>query len=308
LRRHQTSWMHVGVSRITAYDDMQDTQSTYNSATVSCEIDAVRKHPQEESIVPLIPNDLSNLSHTNIAEIEVQICQGDDYVTTEEIEAMSSQLSKAQSSLERQLLILRQQIEEESRNLANLRKEVIATQDDLILQEVGVYEYQHPLNDSIAYKAKLSEIKDEIKTMCRKDGGAILASQNWQVNGSVTVGRKMVRELSKLMLRAYNSEVDTLISTLKPYKLSTAKERLNKTATVIATLGATMNISIAPPYHALRVQELELTSDYLAKRAEEKERAAEERARLREEAKVEEELRIEREKVLKEREHKQRAA
>lgn len=44
-----------------------------------------------------------------------------------------------------------------------------------------------------------------------------------------------------------------------------------------------MKIDISEDYHALRVNELKLTSDDLAKVAEEKERECEERARLKEE-------------------------
>ena len=33
---------------------------------------------------------------------------------------------------------------------------------------------------------------------------------SWQVNGSASDGRKMVRDFSKLMLRAYNAEADNL--------------------------------------------------------------------------------------------------
>ena len=62
-----------------------------------------------------------------------------------------------------------------------------------------------------------------------------------------------------------------------------------------------MNIQITDSYHRLRVQELELTADYLAKTAEEKERAREERARLREEEIARREYEREQERLRKER-------
>jgi Domain of unknown function (DUF4041) len=73
----------------------------------------------------------------------------------------------------------------------------------------------------------------------------------------------MVRDYSKLVLRAYNAEADNLVRALKPYKLQSAIERLGKIATVISKLGKTMEIRIADEYHRLRVKELELTADYL---------------------------------------------
>lgn len=139
--------------------------------------------------------------------------------------------------------------------------------------------------------------------MARKDGGAVLASTDWTVNGSRPQGRAMVREYSKLVLRAYNAEADNLVRGLKPYKLASSLERLRKIAIAIERLGKTMNIRISSPYHALRIRELELTADYLEKRAEEKEREAAERERLREERRVQQELARERARLEKEHQH-----
>jgi hypothetical protein len=139
--------------------------------------------------------------------------------------------------------------------------------------------------------------------MVKQDGGAVTASTTWQVNGSAAQGRKMVNDISKLMLRAYNAEADNLVRGMKPYKLDTAKERLDKVATTIAKLGASMSIAVSVPYHRVRLRELELTADYLEKVAEEKEREREERERLREERKVEQEIERERQRLRKEEQH-----
>ena len=64
-----------------------------------------------------------------------------------------------------------------------------------------------------------------------------------------------------------------------------------------------MNIRVTDSYHKLRVEELELTADYLAKVAEEKERAKEERARLREEEIARREYEREQERLRKEQAH-----
>jgi len=113
----------------------------------------------------------------------------------------------------------------------------------------------------------------------------------------------MVLDFSKLLLRAYNAEADNLVRGLKPYKLDAAVERLTTVATTIARLGKTMDIRISDGYHWLRVREVELTSDYLAKVAEEKEREREERARLREERAAQLEMEREKARLEKERQH-----
>lgn len=167
---------------------------------------------------------------------------------TRAVEARSREVVGALEAQKRQL-------EEE---LNRLRQDVVVTKETALMQEAGIYEYRHPLDDAIAYQAELARLKDQIKAMTRREGGAVGGTTNWTVNGSQTQGRKMFRDFSKLMLRAYNAEADNLVRGLKPYKLVSAIDRLTKVAVTIARLGSTMNIAITDPYHRLRVKELEL--------------------------------------------------
>jgi uncharacterized small protein (DUF1192 family) len=216
---------------------------------------------------------------------------------------VAAESSAARGQAESDLGALRVERGQLVAQVAALKREVVVTEETAILQEIGLYEYRHPLSDAVAYQAELERLQDQIKVMARKDGGAVLASTNWTVNNSVTKGRAMVREYSKLVLRAYNAEADNLVRGLKPYKLGSALERLMKIAVTIERLGKTMDIKISSAYHALRMRELELTADYLEKRAEEKEREAAERDRLREERRVQQELARERARLEKEHEH-----
>ena len=139
--------------------------------------------------------------------------------------------------------------------------------------------------------------------MTKKDGGAVRGSTQWTVNGSLPQGRKMVRDFSKLLLRAYNAEADNLVRGLKPYKLDAARERLIKVAATVARLGQTMDIHISGPCHELREYELTLTADYRQKLADEKEFEREEKEKLREERKAQQEMERERARLEKERQH-----
>jgi hypothetical protein len=80
-------------------------------------------------------------------------------------------------------------------------------------------------------------------------------------------------------------------------------KRLDASRSAIAKLGKLMEMRISDEYHALRIEEIQLTTDYLMKKEEEKEAARAERERLREERKVEAELAAAREKLEKERNH-----
>ena len=117
----------------------------------------------------------------------------------------------------------------------------------------------------------------------------------------------MVREFSRLMLRAYNNEADNAVRSMKPYTLDSCTARLQKARDTITRLGGTMHITVTEAYHRLRAEELELTADYLAKIAEQKEREREERARLREEQIARREYEREQDRLRKELAHYQAA-
>jgi hypothetical protein len=180
--------------------------------------------------------------------------------------------------------------------------DIVELDDERVLQEVGIYRYHHPLENAAAYKDRLGDLQTRIKDAVRA-GEAILASDMFTFNNSLAKGRKMTSDLSKLMLRAYNAEADNCVRALRAGNVATATKRLEAAVASIAKLGAMMEMRVNPAYHSMRIEELELTADYLMKVQQEKEAAREERERLREERKVEQELAAQREKLEKERAH-----
>lgn len=180
--------------------------------------------------------------------------------------------------------------------------EIVDLNDERVLQEVGIYRYHHPVENSEEYRDRLQTIQERIKDAI-KCGDAVLVSERFTFNGSLAKGRKMTSDYSKLMLRAYNAEADTCVRSLRAGNVMTAKQRLGASVESIAKLGAMMEMRINPTYHSVRIEEIELTADFLMKIQEERAAAREERERLREERKVEQELAAERESLEKERAH-----
>lgn len=185
--------------------------------------------------------------------------------------------------------------------LDELSAGVVETRERVILQEVGIYEYSHPLEDALAYKDELKKLQAEIKAAAR--GDAVSCQVDWSVNGSVREGQKMGRDIAKLMLRAYNTAADNCVRSVKPATRDSVKTRLTKERDQIAKLGAALHIEIDGAYHRLRLREIDLTADYLMRVEVEKEEQRAERERLREEAKVAKELARERARLEKERAH-----
>jgi hypothetical protein len=174
--------------------------------------------------------------------------------------------------------------------------------DDVVLQEAGIYRYHHPLESAVAYKERISDLSNKIVELL-KNGAAITASETFTYDGSLAKGRALCRDLSKLMLRAYNAESENILRSMRPGNVVTALGRLEASRLSIAKLGALMQLAISPTYHELRVQEVELTADFLVKKEREREEAREEREKLREQRRVEQELAAARERLDKERAH-----
>ncbi len=209
------------------------------------------------------------------------------------------------SSLEETKKKLSEELININKEISDTKNSLIETQEIAMLQEVGIYQYTSILDTSAGYSDKIAEIRSSIKDRNIANGGAIRAAQGWTVNGSTAEGAKMVKEFSKLMLRAYNGEVDDAIRTLKPFKLQAAVDRVNKVEQSIEKLGKTMQIEIDNDYHKLRVEEIRLTADFLSKKEEEKELQKEERLRLKEEEKAQREFEREKDKLNKELMHHQ---
>lgn len=180
--------------------------------------------------------------------------------------------------------------------------DIAAFNDEWVLQEAGIYRYHHPLESAAAFQERLADLSARIADMV-KSGKAIEKSETFTFDNSLAKGRKMAGDLAKLMLRAYNAEADNCIRALRAGNVQAAKKRLERSREAIAKYGGLMQMHISDAYHSLRLEELELTTDFLVKKQEEREAAREERARLREERRVAQELAAEREKLDKERAH-----
>lgn len=200
--------------------------------------------------------------------------------------------------LEAENAVLRRHIE----GLGDDVDELVVLDDERVLQSVGIYRYHHPLENAVAYKHRLDDLGLQIAELV-KAAQAIEKSNLFTFDNSLAKGRRMTADLGKLMLRAYNAEADNSIRSLRAGNIVTAKKRLEASRKAIAKLGAMMEMRISDKFHALRLEEIELTADWLMQKQEEKEAAKDERARLREERRVEKELAEERARLDKERAH-----
>ena len=190
--------------------------------------------------------------------------------------------------------------------ISSKKSEIIAIDDEITVQEFGLYKPQFDFANALGYKEKLFGIRAKQKSMI-KDKTAVLGATNWQVNGSTAKGKKMLSDMQKLLLRAFNSECDELVSKVKYTNFDASLNKIRKSAEAISKLASTMNISISQKYLNLKIKELRLAFEYQQKKQEEKEAQKAARAEMREAARLQKEIEAQRKKIEKEQTHYQTA-
>lgn len=183
-----------------------------------------------------------------------------------------------------------------------VRGEIVNLRDATNLQEYGVFDFEHPAETSVALATELEALRSDIKRVVR-DEKATSATQNFTFNNSTAKGRKFVKDMSKLLLRAYNAEAENCIKTVRAGNLHAAQKRLSTVVDQVERLGGMIDLKITANYHRMRLQELELASRHLQALQAEKELERARREELREQRKAEQELAREKERLQKERSH-----
>ncbi|WP_243148075.1 DUF4041 domain-containing protein [Bittarella massiliensis (ex Durand et al. 2017)] len=226
-----------------------------------------------------------------------------------QIEKLKNEISRLQSEkteIEKSVESSAKELRKLSDSIQERKTELIETDEKILLQEFGLYEPRYDFVHSEQYKIKLDELRKSQKAMI-KAGTAVTGSTNWTVNNSVAQGRKMVKDMQKLLLRAFNGECDSVIEKVKYNNYESSLKRLRSSKDAISKLGSMMGVSVAEPYYISKVNELTLALEYQQKKQQEKEEMKETRARMREEAKLQKEIAEARKKAEKEKGHYENA-
>lgn len=227
-------------------------------------------------------------------------------------ELMSPEMENAVALNEKiaELEIKKEKLEKENSRLAssieNLKKEAIFFEDSITFQDFGLYTPRYNFVTAEEYKLKLDKIRAEQKEMIKTDT-AIAGAKNWTVDGSKSKGNKMIKDMKKLFLRAFNSDCEDVITKVKYNNYEMSLKKIHQSAESIEKLGKMMSLYITSQYINLKIDELHLAFEYQQKKQEEKEAQKAARAELREAAKLQKEIEEQRKKIEKEQTHYQTA-
>ncbi|MGN9233719.1 DUF4041 domain-containing protein [Atopobiaceae bacterium HCP3S3_D6] len=212
---------------------------------------------------------------------------------TRELTAERDQLQASIDSLKKRRAELYKTISEKE-------KVIVELDDARDFQDFGLYTPHFDFQTVDQYKEELKRTRDKEKEALRRINEDAKRS-NWQVNGSVSKGRQMVGQATRLLMRAYNAECDSLVSKVKFSNIDKTIENIRKMAQTIDKQGTVMGIEVPSSYVDLKVNEARIAYEYARFKQDEKERIREERERQREEAKLAKEIAEERKKLEKER-------
>lgn len=182
------------------------------------------------------------------------------------------------------------------------QKQIISIEEDLMFESFALYTPHFSFQTSEDYKLRLDEMRKHQKNMI-KQGVAATGNQNWTVNGSAADGKKMVKDMIKLVLRSFNNECDYCVDNVKFNNIDSHVKRIVTSFEALNKLGQLMQVSISGDYYNLKMSELHLAYEYQQKKQEEKEEQRRLKEEMREQEKLEREIKIARDRILKEKKH-----
>lgn len=215
---------------------------------------------------------------------------------------LNSKVAELETKKER----LEKEIDKRTSKIDALKKKAVFFEDAITFQEFGLYTPRYDFVTSEEYKEELDRIRDAQKKLIKNDK-AIIGATTWTVNGSKSKGNKMIADMKKLFLRAFNSDCEDVISKVKYNNFDMSLKKIRQSANSIEKLGKSMSLQITQKYIDWKEEELTLAFEYQQKKQEEKEAQKAARAEMREAARLQKEIEAQRKKIEKEQTHYQTA-
>lgn len=212
------------------------------------------------------------------------------------------ELNKTIATIEKQISDKQEECNSLNDTINSKKSEVVELDDKIIYQDFGLYTPKFSFVSSDIYKEKLKDVRSKQKELI-KNNLAVTGNMHWTVNGNASKGKKMVKDMQKLLLRAFNAECDDAVEHVKYGNFEQYQKKIQHSCDSISKLGSIMDVGITSRYFNLKVDELSLALEYQIKKAEEKEALKAARAEQREQAKLQKEIEASRKQLNKEHSH-----
>lgn len=187
--------------------------------------------------------------------------------------------------------------------LQAVQQQILGAEDTVQLESFALYEPKYQFTNSIDYKNRLEEIREDQKRTARGLSAEVDTWDNYAVELTKAQWKKLRKDALKLALRSFNSESEYCVDNVKFSNLEKMEERIRRSFETCNKLLNVMGVLWKDIVLERKLQELYLAHEYQTKRQEEKEAARQAREDQREQEKLEKEIREARAKIDKERRH-----
>lgn len=247
-----------------------------------------------------------------IKELETQVAQQQSVMTPDMFDIVSAknELAELNEEIERQNNIINsnnQNINQYHATINQLQaiiddknRQLHEFDDEFLVQEFGLYEPKFAFANSTQFKDALKQCRAQQKELI-KQFNAEAKQTAWTVNGKHSEGKKMVGQIARLLMEAFNGECDEIVRKVTYSNVNKSLERIDKIAENVNKNCQVVGISIPPRYIALKKNEVQLAFEFSQQKEEEKERLRILRAEAAEQKRVEREIEEKRKKLDKER-------
>ncbi len=189
-----------------------------------------------------------------------------------------------------------QKIDEINNQLATLRSELALYSDLGEYVSYGIYPLpKYGEVNSAVYQERLKQNREQQKQLI-KSNNAATAPSDIEITGNAAHDKQLVKGQSRLLITAFNSECDYLISKINSNNFETVMGKIEKLAEQLEKQLLSLEIGISLAYVELKMQECVLFYQYTRQKEKEAEEQREIRAIMREEALAQREI----EKAIKE--------
>lgn len=186
--------------------------------------------------------------------------------------------------------------------IKDLKARIVSFEEEELLQSFGFYKPLYDCADSAAYRQLLERIRDRQKEMV-KERKALRTEAVFSIETDKAGGKKIAKNLEKLILRAFNGECDATIDKVTFSNLDAITARITKAYQDLNELSQPVGISISQAYLNAKLEELHVCYEYQMKLKEEREEQRKIREEMREQARLIKEIEDARKKIEKEETH-----
>lgn len=220
-------------------------------------------------------------------------------VVQEQIRAEGTRLASVQV----QVAAMQTELEAAGSQLQVVQQQILGAEDIVQLESFALYEPKYQFTNSIDYKNRLDEIREDQKRTARGLSAEVEAWDSYGVELTKVQWKKLRKDALKLALRSFNSESEYCIDNVKFSNMEKMEERIRRSFETCNKLLKAVDAWWKDIVLERKLQELHLAHEYQMKRQEEKEAARQAREDQREQEKLEKEIREARAKIEKERRH-----